>query len=513
MYFDPDRILRKSRLAAGAERVPEEGTLFDLLTGEASLFNRTPKPTIYVIEEFVEKLPKTKEFRPIIKKLKASVKAGKDPNLTKAELAKLTRWQVTPSGKLKPIGSTTYQGGLEREVTIAPGEAIKKVKKLGTLKVGNQRIPIYAIKIVQGVKKTRLIKRIENLNKTISELLKRKRKVKTKKAKRNLDKKIASKKKELEKIKTKKAGKEVKEFLKDSRRRPTRRKKVFATRRRLAATSASRIRGKAKRTARRTPISRTRPVRTTVRKTTRRVSPRRITPKRTTRRVTSRGTTPKRTTRRVTSRGTTPKRTTRRVKSKKKEQLRKSKEANSYNVYVKSGGRFLKANTKPLSKQNAQDRASYIVDHSTAATAKIKPTKKVKYLGKISSKEVGARNKIKARTYRIVKGKRVPLLNTIIEKRGKPRINTRGEKRGLIASRLIKQLKETKKKGSNKKPTAKRKELLKRLEKARRVRAANLKKKKKSKRKITATDRKELLKRLEKARAVRMRNLKKRNKK
>jgi len=74
MYFDPDRTLRKSRLAAGAERVPEDGTLFDLLTGEASLFKRTPKPAVYVIEEFAEKLPKTKEFASIIRKIKAAVK-------------------------------------------------------------------------------------------------------------------------------------------------------------------------------------------------------------------------------------------------------------------------------------------------------------------------------------------------------------------------------------------------------------------------------------------------------
>jgi hypothetical protein len=171
-----------------------------------------------------------------------------------------------------------------------------------------------------------------------------------------------------------------------------------------------------------------------------------------------------------------------RRKKKKEEKTKKKEKTDSYNVYVKSGGRFLKANTQPLSRVNAENRAAYVVDHSTAVTAKIRPARKVKRKGSILPREVGARSRIKARSYRIVKGKRVPLLNTIIEKRGKPRINTRGEKRGLTAARLVKQLNE-------------------------------VKKKKKSKRKITSTNRKELLKRLEKARAVRMRNLKKRNKK
>ena len=495
MYFDPDRTLRKSRLAAGTERPPEEGTLFDLLTGEATLRNKTPKPTIYVIEEFAEKLPNTKEFATIIRKLKASVKAGKDPNLTKAELAKLTRWQVTPSGKLKPIGSTTYQGGLEREVTIAPGEVIKRVKKLGVLKVGNKRVPIYAIKIIKGKQKVNIIKRIEKLIKEISELRKRKSKVKTKKAKADVDKKLKAKVKELENVKTKKATKEVREFLRDTRRRKlTKSKKVFPARRKAAARAVTRTRKRTptkRKTKRPTPRKRPSSRKPRPRKVTR---PRKPTPRKPTpRKPTPRRPTPRRPTPKPPIRGTSKPPIIRKPKSKKKKPTPIKRGVRGYNVYVKSGGKFVKANQIPLSEINAQNRAAYIVDHSTSATAKIRPARTAKKLGKIMPQEVGARKKIKARDYKIVKGKKVPLLDTIIEKRGKPRINTRGEKRGLSAARLIKQLKKSKKRTSIKKKTSRktstkrktlsrealRRQRLKNLEKARRVRAMKLRKRRK----------------------------------
>ena len=160
--------------------------------------------------------------------------------------------------------------------------------------------------------------------------------------------------------------------------------------------------------------------------------------------------------------------------------IRNSKKPHEgYNVYVKVHGKFIKANTKPLSKTNAKDRRAYIIDHSTAATSKMIPIKKVKRLGSIKPKEFEARRKVKARNYRIVKGKKVPLLNTIIERRGKPRINTRGEKRGLSAARLIKKLNKGKSiKTKTKISSTKRKELLKRLEKARAIRMKNIKKRK-----------------------------------
>ena len=477
MYFDPDRTLRKSRLAAGAERVPEDGTLFDLLTGEASLFKRTPKPAVYVIEEFAEKLPKTKEFASIIRKIKAAVKIGKDPNVSKAELAKLTRWQVTPSGKLKGIGSTTYQGGLEREVTIAPGEVIKKVKKLGTLKVGDKRIPIYAIKIIRGKQKVSIIKRIEKVSDSISQLRKRKSKLKTPQAKKNIEKKIQIKIKELDKVKTKTATKEVKEFLRESRRRPSKRKKTYPVRRKAAARAVTRARARAKPRARARPKPRSRPRPKPRKPTPRKPRPRKTTPRKPTprkptprkptpRKPTPRKPTPRkpvprkpRPTIRAAPRGGKKKPIVRPRRGRKKTASTSRRKVKGYNVYVKSRKKYIKATRKPLSKKNAQDRRAYVVDHSTSARAKLRPVgRKYKSLGKIRPKEAGARNKIKARNYRIVKGKRVQIRNTIIERKGKPRINTRGEKRGLSAAKLVKELnKPIKKKTSSKRQTRKKK--------------------------------------------------------
>jgi hypothetical protein len=112
-----------------------------------------------------------------------------------------------------------------------------------------------------------------------------------------------------------------------------------------------------------------------------------------------------------------------------------------YNVYVKSRGKFKKMNTLPLSKTDAQDRGAYIVDNSTAATYKLVPLTKVKKLGKITAKEKGARKKIKQREYKYKKKRKISTPRRYIEKKGKPRINTRGEKKGLSAAKVYKTVK------------------------------------------------------------------------
>lgn len=455
VYFDPDRTLRKSRLQLQEDAL-EEANLFDLLSGRARLFSRKAKPQIIVLEDFVEGLPKTKEFASIVKKLKNSVKLGKDPNLTAQELARLSRWQVTPSGKLKPIGSTTYQGGLERELTLAPGEAIKRVQKLAILRIGSKRIPIVAVKIVKGKENVSFIRRVLKLQDEIKRLVKEKSRLKNPKLKSKVDKKIKVKTKELERVRAKKVSKEVKEFLRDSRRRTPVKKKVYPTKRKLTqatsrAVRRARVVRKKKRvrvTPRRSPTRRTTPRRgVTGRRPTPPKKPTRRTPP--SRRTTSTTPTPRKTPpRKPPIRRPPPRKSPPPKKVKKplppRSKQRKGKKGRGkpegYNVYIKSKGRLLKANTKPLSKERALDRRAYILDNSVSATGTLRPVKSVKKVGKISSKEYGARNKIKARNYRIVKGKRVPLKNTIIERRGTPRINTRGEKKQLSAARLIKQL-------------------------------------------------------------------------
>ena len=101
----------------------------------------------------------------------------------------------------------------------------------------------------------------------------------------------------------------------------------------------------------------------------------------------------------------------------------------------------MRLNKRPLSKAQALDRGAFAIDRSTANTFKIKGVRKVKKLGKLTRGEKGyfLRTKKKYRGYRIQKGKRITLKDKQIEKRGPPRIDTRGEKRGLTLARLASQ--------------------------------------------------------------------------
>lgn len=429
-FFDPNKVLRKSRLAIKDEVIPE-GTFFDLIRGRASIFQKKAKPQILLVEEFVEKLPRTKEFASIRTKIARSRVAGKDPNLTADELARLSRFQVTPSGKLKPIGSTTFQGGLEREVTIAPKEIIKRVKKLGTLKVGNKRVPIIAVKIVKGKENVGIIKRVQKITGEIKKLTLKKNKTKNPRIKKQLENKIKSNNKKLNKIKTKTASKEVKEFLRD--RRIAKRKKVFPIKRKgLQAVSRTKIKPRKKAT----------PRKITPRKAPGKIKPvkPRLTPR------PSAKARPRKTSRPGVRAGMPPKKPTKKkIKFKgKKQRIKKptAKTFQGYNALAKSKKKFVKLNTKPLSRKGALNRASYVVEHSVSARGKIKPIGKVKKLGKVTKKEQGSfnRNKNKVRGFRIVKGKRRTIKSSFIEKKGKPRINTRGEKKGLTVAKLKKQL-------------------------------------------------------------------------
>lgn len=111
-----------------------------------------------------------------------------------------------------------------------------------------------------------------------------------------------------------------------------------------------------------------------------------------------------------------------------------------YNVFVKSRGKWKKANRLPLSKKGALDRGAYVVDHSTSASYKITPLTRIKKKGKITAKERGARKKAKLREFKIKKKRKITTPRRFIERKGRPRINTRGEKRGLSASRILKGL-------------------------------------------------------------------------
>ena len=193
-----------------------------------------------------------------------------------------------------------------------------------------------------------------------------------------------------------------------------------------------------------------------------------------------------------------------RIKLKKKLRLpkKKIKAQQLYNTFARpvkkrkgqSRPKLLKINKVPLTKIQAKRLGSTIVDGTLSRTFKIKKVGKAK--PKKAKLKTRSFQKHKFRRHRIVKGKRKPLKNTFIEKKGRFLIDTIGEKRGLTLRRGLKQLekrsgfKPQKRKSVKRitsrpifKPTpttkTKRQVMLKNLEKAREVRISNLRKKKK----------------------------------
>ena len=113
-----------------------------------------------------------------------------------------------------------------------------------------------------------------------------------------------------------------------------------------------------------------------------------------------------------------------------------------YYAYGLSGKKYVKLNKKPLSKQDALSRGSYAIDRTTAKTFKIVPVLKVKKLGNLAKREKGYYTKTarKFREYRVKKGKAYALILKQIEKR-KYGIDTTGEKKGLSLAKYLSKLK------------------------------------------------------------------------
>lgn len=105
-------------------------------------------------------------------------------------------------------------------------------------------------------------------------------------------------------------------------------------------------------------------------------------------------------------------------------------------------GRWLRLSKKPLTKSDALARGAYAIDNTVANTFKIKKLKKKflpRRLGRIQNPFHFRMNLGKFRGYRIRKGKRVPMKDTWIERKGIARIDSAGEKRGLRLAKFIKQ--------------------------------------------------------------------------
>ncbi len=111
-----------------------------------------------------------------------------------------------------------------------------------------------------------------------------------------------------------------------------------------------------------------------------------------------------------------------------------------YHSFAKQKGINRRLNKVPLSKKQATDLAAFVVDNSTSARGGI-----VRASGKTKKKPLTRipnnyflKTRKKYRTFRIIKGQKVPLQNQFIERK-RNRIDTRGEKRGLSVAKIIKQ--------------------------------------------------------------------------
>ena len=394
-FADPRGRLRPSRLG----REPTDASLIDILVGDVTF--RTQKPQVLVFEDVkIQKFPKS------LKDVDKKLKAGK--TLTKEEANRLLQFQLKKSGEFKPIGALTK----EPEITLAPGEIVKKIKTLAVTEINGRIVPIVSAKVIKSKPSTRKL-----LNKV------REGRISTKELK------------QLRKNLIKETG------FKATISRSTKPLPRVALKRKLIV-GVSRL-TKPRKGVRRVPVT-----------PRRKPTPRRLAPVRVARQVrtvrVARRVVPAKRVRRVARVARVPapvKKVVKIPKPKKPVKKKVKVKKQAFNVFGKpvKGKKLIKLNKKPLSRSAAKDLGSKLVDTSLSRRFKIKETRgKPSKSNRVSSGNF-SRTKNKFRDFRIVKGKRIPLKNTFIEKKGKPLLDTRGEKKGITLRRRLAMLDNLKK--------------------------------------------------------------------
>jgi len=417
LYADPAKGLRVSRLGITKKKY---ANLRDILRGNFALWQKKGRPQVLIFEN-----AKVANFPKSLLDVKRKLKAGR--KLNKTETNRLIAWQIkTGSGKFKPIGSTIYKGGIELEVTLAPGELIKRIKKVGFAYIDGVKVDFVLAEVFQPTKAIlkemklahagKLTKaRLVSLEKSMSKKLGRRVKVETPEIRRL----PAMEKPNLPVLRVRGRGVVVASFR--SGRVGVRRK---ATRKKVAR--------KRKLTPRKKPV-RKKPIR---KKVVRKATPRKPTPRKPgTRKGTLKRPVPRKPGR--------PKKTVRkpvvlRLKGYSKKKL--SKAVQTYYVVTKKRGKFVRLYPKPLKINHARDLAVYSIDNNLAKTALFIPLGKAKTVTAPPKKISGyySKAKKKVRAYRIKHGKKKQLVNGFIEKR-KYFQDTKGER--LQAARLRKKKK------------------------------------------------------------------------
>lgn len=429
-FADPKGRIRPSRV--GAEK---EASLIDAITGDVAF--RKTKPQILVFDKV-----KVQAFPKSFNKIKKKLSTGKA--LTKTEADQLLKFQLEKSGKFKPLG---FVSG-EAEITLAPGEIIKRGKKIGVTIIRGRKVPIFEVSIIKpkGSLKNLINKASKGkLNKKQLKTLD-----KTLKKKTGFNLKSSRPSKSVKRVSIKRIG--ASSLRRISRRRITTKKisRIPVTRRRLSQSQLRKVRLSSLKKARRAKAlkRKTKPQKVSRPRRAKRVSrPRRAKRARRIRKPIRRG------------RPGRPIKIIRPVKVPRiprKKRKKRPKVKQGYNVFgrrltgrkikgKKRKVRIIKLNKTPLSRSNALSRGSYAIDHSVARTYKIEKIGKVKKLGRITKKERNyfKRSRKKFRQHKIRKGIKKPTIR-FIERGKKGRnflLDTRGEKRGIKLSRIAKQLK------------------------------------------------------------------------
>lgn len=428
--------LRTSRLGIGKD---EEASLLDLLASDIS-FKRN-KPQIFVFPK--EKIFKSKQ------------------KLVKSKLKKTDKGFVIPNFSS------------ELEVVLGDGFLIKRVKRLDSVPIKGQLVPIIELK---KIKIPNNVKQSFNEIKSLQSNL-RKAKGKNKK---DLIKKIDSAESKLNKKIKKVTGFDYYSSASLKKRKVVNLKKTTS---KGVLSSVSRFNKKI--TGRKSPPSRTKPRRTPSppKRTTPRPSPP-VSPLRSTRQRPSPIKQPPRLPPKFPPRfppKTTPKIPPTIRRKLKIKQRRKKKVVRSYDVFgrplkkkgAKRKPKLIKINKRRLSELDAKNLRNFVLDTSLARTGSIKRRrvgKPQKPLLRVPS-GFAKRTTQKFRRFKIKKGKRIPLPKGKVIERGRNLLDTRSEREKITLKRRLASLtKSSKIKVRKAKRTpAQRKQMLKNLSKARQV--------------------------------------------
>ncbi len=396
LFADPRGRLRPSRLGLKTK----DASLIDILSGDVAF--RTPKPQVLIFQKaLVQKFPKTKIFNNIKKKLKT-----KNPVFTKAESEAFLKFQLRKSGRFKPVGALTK----EPEITLAPGEIVKKGKTLAVTLINGRRVPIVSASVIKASKKTaKLLKKSKSGKLTSKEL---------KELKKRLKKETGFK----PSVSRARGGRPI------IRSRPfpriTRRKRVSSRKTGLARTPKRRAAKPSRISARRSPKK-------TPRIIIGRPQPRPKPPGRPPR-------TPPRRLRPGVPVIRPPVRI--RIKPGRVSQTKLKKAVQTFDVFGKSGKRFLKLNKKPLTRNDSLSKGAYAADFTTSRTFKIISAGRRKIVEKLPKvqKNYFKRQGFKFRDVKIKKGRKLQLRKKFIEKT-KFAIDTKSEVQGLTIAKQLKQ--------------------------------------------------------------------------